>query len=91
MYGNHTVSALEMAKGFTRHSEGKPVASSQEILDADLNIKSRRKISMILKSKSIKEVPLPIGVSVKGFQRPKKGKRGQWSIPKKVLSLGYYG
>lgn len=89
LYGNYSVSAYEMAKGFTRPMEGNVVMLQQDITDAHLNMQARRKLSLILKSKATKEIPLCKGDVVKVFTRPKVGKRGQWSLPKKVMILDH--
>lgn len=82
LYGNHTVSAYEMAKGYTRPFEGSPISLPQEMLDAHLNMQARRKLSMIMRSKATKEIPLSIGEMVEVYQKGMNGKRGHWSVPK---------
>ena len=87
LYGNDTLSAFELAKGFT-----KPVMSNQalslvphDVITAHEQLQARRKLALILKSKATKEIPIQVSELVEVYQKKQHEKRGKWSVPKPVI------
>ncbi len=90
LYGNNIMSAFEMSKGYTKSIEGNSLIEiSPEIEKAYVDIQARRKLANIMKSKSVKELPLTVGDSVEIYQKDPKQKRGKWSIPKIIQDIDY--
>ena len=90
LYGNEVLSAHEQAKGYTRpicnHS---PVTVPNELVNAQKDLLAKRKLNLILRSKSITEPAINVGDLVEVYIQAGKGKRGHWSQPKTVLEIDY--
>ena len=80
-----------MAKCFT-----KPVSKSASILpidpdpdlvEAQLQLEAKRKMTRILHTKAISEVQVAVGDLVEVFVKREKEKRGKWLTPRSVLSI----
>lgn len=88
LYGNDTMSAFELAKGYTKPIDGQNVHKvPDEILDAQLRLAARRKLALILKSKATFENVVNVGDMVEVYNKTGIGKKGIWSTPKIVLSI----
>ncbi len=87
-YGNDVCSAYELAKGFSRpiETETTPKIIPVEIMKARDAIMAKRKLNLILRSKSTSDLPLKIGDLVQVFIKLQHEKRGKWSSTKPVLS-----
>ena len=87
LYGNTLASAHELAKGYTRPVSGnKPIPLPDEIRCAHEELVAKRKLNLILKSKSIIELPISVGDIVEIYVKRQNDKRGKWSEPLPVLS-----
>jgi len=88
LYGNDIMSANEMAKGYTRplYNGKAPVFVPIEIMEAHQNLKAKRKLTMILRSKACTDERFSPGQLVQVFIKQGKEKRGKWSSDKPVLS-----
>ena len=65
LYGNNIASAHELAKGYTRPVvHDAPSEVSSDIRFAQQELPARRKLNLILKSKSIHEKPIHVGDQV---------------------------
>ena len=87
LYGNNICSSHELAKGFTRPIE---CGNLSKIIPPDLIrarevLKAKRKLNLILKSKSTEEIPVKVGDIVQVYIKLQNEKRGKWSSPKPVL------
>lgn len=87
LYGNNLMSSFELAKGYTRPLVGIANAVPPEILEAQQKLNAKRKLCLILKSKSVSEMPLSVGDMVQTYNITKSEKRGKWSAPKNILSI----
>lgn len=59
-----------------------------EVYDAYENLNTKRKMALILKSKSIAEISVKVGDAVEVCQRNLE-KRGKWSLPKIVTAVDH--
>ena len=91
LYGNDTLSAYEMEKGYTR-----PVCPSEipkpvpkELLEAHDSFIVRRKLSKILKPKAVTERPVSTGHSVQIFVKLENQTRGKWLAPTPIISYDH--
>lgn len=80
LYGSDTVSAFELAKGFTKPVE---TDSVQRILPADVRyaheeLKAKRKLNLILRSHKSSTQPIKTGDMVQVFIKNTYEKRGRW-------------
>ena len=50
---------------------------------------ARRKLAVMLKSKTVTEFPIGVGDIVEVFQHSQHEKRGKWSAPKPILSVNF--
>lgn len=89
LYGNDIMSSNELAKGYTR-----PVESGmslnylpKEIVEAHDALVAKRKLTKILRSKSVQTPDINPGDMVEVFIKLEKEKRGKWSAPKPVLDF----
>ena len=91
LYGNDTMSAFELAKGFSCPIAAKPndTIVPNDISDARDQLKARRKLALILRSKAVNETPLTVGDMVEVYQKRDSEKRGKWSSPKPLLSVNH--
>lgn len=62
-------------------------AIPDDVIDAQLSLNARRKLSLILKSKAITEVPINTGDTVEIYSKKDFDKRGQWPVTKKILKV----
>lgn len=86
LYGNTVASAHELAKGYTRPvSHDAPRKLPPEIKKAHEEIVEKRKLNLILSSKSIQELPIRVGDIVQIHTKLQNQKRGNWSEPQPVL------
>ena len=67
--GNDTMSAFELAKGFTKPVCSKPAgcAVPDDVIMAHEKIQARRKLAIMLKSKTVTEFPIRVGDLVEVF------------------------
>ena len=88
LYGSEVLSAQELAKGYSRPIEAgaKPKLLSLDIVDAYQTLFAKRKLTLILRSKTIEETPIAVGDMVQIFVKDSKEKRGKWSQSMPVLS-----
>ena len=88
LYGNDTCSAHELAKSFTRPIVPGilPKIIPKDLLTVRETLMAKRKLNLILKSKSTSLTPVQIGDLVQVFVKLQHEKRGRWSNPKPVLS-----
>lgn len=84
LYGNILMSSFELAKGYTRPLMSKANEIPPDIVEAQQNLNAKRKLTLILKSKSVSEIPVSVGDMVETYSVTKSDKRGHWSEPKKV-------
>ena len=91
LYGNNLLSAQELAKGYTVPVTPGAMAISipKELVEAQQKLQAKRKLTLILKSKSIMETPVHAGDMVEVFVKHSNEKRGKWSSPKTVLSYDH--
>ena len=91
LYGSDTVSAYEMAKGYTRPvlSAASPVPLPKELVDAHDALIARRRLTKILKSKSVSDAMFAVGDLVEVFIKKGKEKRGKWSTSKSILTYDH--
>ena len=91
LYENDTMSAFELAKGFTKPVCSKPAgcAVPDDVIMEHEKIQARRKLAILLKSKTVTEFPIRVGDLVEVFQHRKHENRGKWSTPKSVLSENF--
>jgi len=89
LYGNDVMSANELAKGYTRPIEAGVSLKSlpEEIVRAHDTLMAKRKLTKILRSKSVQEEQISSGDMVEVFIKREKEKRGKWSAPKPVLEF----
>jgi len=89
LYGNDTMSVFEPTKGFSKpiHSKPAELTITDDVLDAHEKLQARRKLALILKSKTVREIPLHVGDSVEIIQKKQHEKRGKWSSAKTILSF----
>ena len=88
LYGNSVASSHELAKGYTRPISGnirREIPLS--IIEAQRTLAAKRKLNLILKSKSIQELPIKIGDLVQVYTRLQNQKRGKWSDATPVLAI----
>ena len=91
LYGNETMSAFELAKGFSKPIAAKPIDNviPDDVRDARDQFQARRKLALILRSKAVTEVPLSVGDLVEVYQKRDHEKRGKWSAPKPITSVNH--
>ncbi len=91
LYGNDTLSAFELAKGFTKPIMNEPIDNliPDDIIESHEKLQARRKLVLILKSNAIQELPIHIGDLVEVYVKKDHEKRGSWSTPKPVLSVNH--
>ena len=89
LYGNETKSAFELAKSFSKSISGKPIDNiiPDDVRNARDQLRARRKLALILRSKAVTEEPISIGDLVEIYQKKEHEKRGKWSAPKPVISV----
>lgn len=88
LYGNDVLSAYELAKGFTRPvvSLSPPTPVPDEIIHAHQALLAIRKLTLILWSKAISDIPLTVGDIRQVFIKHQHQNRGHWSSKKPFLS-----
>eukprot|EP00737_Agarophyton_chilense_P003638 gb/GEZJ01004314.1/.p1 GENE.gb/GEZJ01004314.1/~~gb/GEZJ01004314.1/.p1 ORF type:complete len:153 (-),score=18.72 gb/GEZJ01004314.1/:413-871(-) len=91
LHGNDVLSSQELAKGYTRPViVGKlPVEIPHDFIKAPENSRAKRKITLILRSQSVKENPISVGDLIEVFLKNGKEKRGHWTNPMPVLSYDH--
>lgn len=90
LYGNDVMSANEPAKGYTRPIHGKhPMMLVPELREAHDKLLAKRKLTLILRSKAVKNLPIHVGDTVQVFIKHQNEKRGKWSDDKPVLSYDH--
>jgi len=89
LYGNDVASAYELAKGYTRPvARGSfPMCVPKEVLEAQENLKAKRKLTLILRSKSVADEEFKPGSIVQVYVKKGNEKRGQWSTNRIVLEF----
>jgi len=88
LYGNDVMSSQELAKGYTRpvESGNVPRIVPKEIREAHENLKAKRKLTLILRSKATTDEKYESGDMVQIYVKKGNEKRGKWSGDKIVLS-----
>lgn len=88
LYGSDTLSAFEMAKGYTKpiSSDSSCAPVHEEIIRAHDILVAKRKLNKILPSKSTADPKVQPGDLVQVFVRKEKEKRGKWLSARAVLS-----
>ena len=88
--GNDTCSVHELVKGFPRplFPGTLPKIVPEDLVTARQTLTAKRKLNLILKSKSTSVAPVQIGDLVQVYTKLQHEKRGKWSNPKLVLSFG---
>ena len=88
LYGNGVCSSHELAKGFTRPAESGnlPKTVTEDVFKARETIMAKRKLNLILRSKSIQEPPVKVGDLVRVCIKLQHEKRGKCTSAKPVLS-----
>ena len=91
LYGNDTMSAFEMAKGFCNPVAAKPIDTvvPDDVRDARDQLQARRKLALILRSKAVTEIPLSVGDVVEVYQKKEHETRGKWSDPRPIISINH--
>jgi len=89
LYGNDTMSSTELAKGYSRpiRTGDKPVLVPEEIRTAHEVLIAKRKLNLILRSKSTSDIDVSPGDLVEVYLKKQHEKRGKWSSAKPVLSF----
>ena len=89
LYGNDTMSAFEMEKGFTKPLDNNPERNviPDDVLEAHDALQARRKLLLILKSKAVKELTVKVGDPLEIYSKQQHEKRGTWSAAKPILSV----
>eukprot|EP00171_Calliarthron_tuberculosum_P018762 IDg18762t1 len=87
LYGNDVASVYKLAKGFTRPIENRDYQSTipKELVKAHASLNARRKLSLILRSKSVQNDEFKPGSLVQVFLKTGKEKRRKWTGNKAVL------
>eukprot|EP00737_Agarophyton_chilense_P004521 gb/GEZJ01005755.1/.p1 GENE.gb/GEZJ01005755.1/~~gb/GEZJ01005755.1/.p1 ORF type:complete len:279 (-),score=33.01 gb/GEZJ01005755.1/:824-1660(-) len=87
LYGNNTLSAFELAKGFSNPIAAEPnkTAIPDDVRIARDQLQERRKLALILRSNSVTEPPIAVGDFVEVNQKKDYEKRGKWTDPKPIL------
>ena len=86
LYGNNIASAHELANGYTRPvTHDFPKCLPLEIRKSQDEPLAKRKLNLILSSKSINDCRVRVGDIVQVYTRLQNQKRGSWSEPKPVL------
>ena len=69
LYGSDTVSAFELAKGFTKpvDSSVPPFVLRQDLLDANESFMNKRRLNLILRSNVVSPPPIKIGDTVQVY------------------------
>lgn len=90
LYGKDLLSANELAKGYTRPINGGafPSEMPSQIHDAKETLRAKRKLNLILRSKSTQDEHIRAGDLVQIYIKQQHEKRGSWSAPKPVLAFG---
>ena len=85
--GRDVCSAFELEKGFTRpiQRRAKQKFVQHHVIKARDLLMAKRKLDLILRSKSTYEIPVKIGDMVQVLIKLQNEKRGNWSNPKPVL------
>lgn len=86
--GDDVLSAKELAKGRTCPvTPGPaPVIDSHALINTQKELVSRRKLTLIMRSKSVKDTPVSVGDLVQVSVKQQFDKRGKWLSSRPVLS-----
>lgn len=89
LYRSDTLSAYEMAKGYTKPlSVGqKPIPVDDELRNAHDELIAKRKLTRILRSNVYSSKEFQVGDFVQSFIDDGTSKRGSWTFPRKVISI----
>ena len=84
-----TMTAFEMAEGFTKPLDNNPRGNAvpDDVLKAQDALQARRKLILILKSKAVKKLPVKVSDYVEVCTKKEHHERGVWSTPKPILSI----
>lgn len=93
LYGNDTLSAFELARGFTKPVSTPTLVQAlpNDIVTAHDSLQARRKLALMLRSKSMSEPVVTVGDTVEVYIKKDFEKRGEWSTAKPVLSVHQNG
>ncbi len=80
LYGNDVISARELAKCYTRpmYSGMPPFEIPTEIVNAHNTLLGKRKLTLILRSKSVQDVSVSGGDLVEIYLKQQNFQRGKW-------------
>lgn len=77
LYGNDVMSSFEQSKGFTKPINGNAISAiPEDIIDAEQKIAAKRKLALILKSKSVLEQYIKIGDMIEIYKPTGMDKKG---------------
>lgn len=90
-YGNDIILAFNLSKGFTKHLLRSPLEDFilDEVVMSHENLQAKRKPSLIIKSKAVKETPIRIGDFLEVYSKRKQEKRVIWTAPTQFLSVNH--
>lgn len=89
LHGNNLFSSYEIAKGYTLPTTGDRVLLKvpDELIKAHDELRMKRKLNLILRSKSVDLPAVSVGDLVDIFEKQSHQKRAIWIGPKKVLQV----
>lgn len=88
LYGSAVLSTYELANGFTRPFIGSPQKLPPDIMAVRETLWSKRRLTCMLRSKNCEDLYLQAGDQVELYVKRDHDKRGKWSLPRTVLSIG---
>lgn len=79
LFGSDILSSFEMTKGYCKPilPGASPIPFVQEIFDAQLQLDAKRKLTRILRSRSLQKSQVKVGDLVEVFVKTGKEKRGE--------------
>lgn len=89
MYGNDVISSFELCRGFSKPvlPMSSPVEIPDDIRNAHDELIAKRKLNLILRSKSSTKPELSVGDNVQIYVKNQPHKRGRWLSHRPVLSI----
>lgn len=81
LYGSNVVSSFELTKGYTKPAKvGSVQASPDDVVEAHEKLQTKRKLALILKLKSTRDVRMATGDIVEVFSKTGTEIFGTWRI-----------
>lgn len=89
LYGSDTLSAFEMAKGYSKPlvANQRPIQVDAELQAAHDELIAKRKLTLIMRSNTFPSQSFKVGDLVQIYINDGKSKRGSWTSPRKVLEI----